>query len=148
MDLKAQCYTIGYGNRSFDELVHMLEDNSISHLVDIRRYPQSVFEHFNMEALERMLPMHDIIYKHCEGVGGMRESSYSEYMGTEEFRNSFESLLRYIRKVHGNGGKLVLMCAEKSPKGCHRHYLSMKLEENDVEVTHLVEPGQVSLLSF
>jgi uncharacterized protein (DUF488 family) len=40
------------------------------------------------------------------------------------------------------------MCAEKNPKGCHRHYLSIKIEENDVEVIHLVDSGQTSLFMY
>lgn len=145
---KTECYSIGYGNRSFNDFVRMLLQNGITNLVDIRRYPQSTFDDFNKESLERSLPLHDIIYTHCEGVGGMRDSTYVEYMGTDEFRNSFARLLNYIRKINGSDGKVVLMCAEKSPKGCHRHHLSIKLEENGVEVIHLVEPGQVSLFRF
>ncbi|AFV23033.1 hypothetical protein Mpsy_0824 [Methanolobus psychrophilus R15] len=126
----------------------MLAENRISNLVDIRRYPQSTFDDFNRESLEKSLPLHDILYIHCEGVGGMRDSTYLEYMETDEFRNCFAKLLAYIVRIHEGGGKVVLMCAEKSPKGCHRHYLSIKLEENDIEVIHLIEPGQVSLFSF
>jgi uncharacterized protein (DUF488 family) len=145
---KTQCYSIGYGNRSFDDFVRMLAQNRITNLVDIRRYPQSTFDDFNRESLERSLPLNDIIYTHCEGVGGMRDSTYIEYMGTDEFKNSFAKLLAYISNVHEEDGRVVLMCAEKSPKGCHRHYLSIKLEESEVEVIHLIEPGQVSLFSF
>lgn len=126
----------------------MLAENRISNLVDIRRYPQSTFDDFNKESLEKSLPLHNILYIHCEGVGGMRDSTYLEYMETDEFRNSFAKLLAYIVRIHEAGGKVVLMCAEKSPKGCHRHYLSIKMEENDIEVIHLIEPGQVSLFSF
>lgn len=145
---KTKCYSIGYGNRSFNDFVWKLIQNGMTNLVDIRRYPQSTFDEFNKESLEKSLPLHDIIYNHCEGVGGMRESPYVEYMGTDEFRSSFSKLLAYIAKVNEAGGKVVLMCAEKSPKGCHRHYLSIKLEENGVEVIHLIEPGQVSLFDF
>ncbi|MDP2216471.1 MAG: DUF488 domain-containing protein [Methanolobus sp.] len=145
---KTQCYSIGYGNRSFNDFVRMLAENRISNLVDIRRYPQSTFDDFNKESLEKSLPLHNILYIHCEGVGGMRDSTYLEYMETDEFRNSFAKLLAYIVRIHEAGGKVVLMCAEKSPKGCHRHYLSIKMEENDIEVIHLIEPGQVSLFSF
>ncbi|WP_235856138.1 DUF488 domain-containing protein [Methanolobus halotolerans] len=145
---KNNCYTIGYGNRSFDELLEMLLANRITDLVDIRRYPQSTFEDFNKEYLEKALPKNGIRYVHCEGVGGMRDSTYTEYMGTDEFRGDFERLQRFILRVNRDGGKIALMCAEKSPKGCHRYYLSNKLEENSVEVIHLVEPGQMSLFKF
>ncbi|MDW7731670.1 MAG: DUF488 domain-containing protein [Methanolobus sp.] len=145
---KDRCYTIGYGNRSFDEFLGMLLENGITDLVDIRRYPQSTFEEFNKESLESALPKNGIRYVHCEGVGGMRDSTYIEYMSTDEFRNGFGKLLQFIKRVNEDGGRIVLMCAEKSPKGCHRHYLSNRLEENSIEVIHLVEPGQMSLFNF
>ncbi|WP_242492602.1 DUF488 domain-containing protein [Methanolobus psychrotolerans] len=143
-----KCYTIGYGNRQPDDFISMLIENKVNYLVDIRRYPQSTFKDYNKESLESILPKNGIIYSHCEGVGGMRDSNYAEYMGTDIFKNSLEKLMNLIRKVNEENGRIVLMCAEKSPKGCHRQYLSIKLEENDVEVVHLVERGQTSLFNF
>jgi len=146
--MKCSCYTIGYGNRQLDDFIFMLLNNGITHLVDIRRYPQSTFREYDKESLENVLPKNDIIYYHCEGVGGMRDSTYVEYMDTDSFRKSMDKLMSLIRKVNLENGRIVLMCAEKSPKGCHRHYLSGKLEEKGVEVIHLVEQGQTSLFNF
>ncbi|TQD27621.1 DUF488 family protein [Methanolobus vulcani] len=143
-----KCYTIGYGNRQLDEFIFMLAKNKITHLVDIRRYPQSTFKEYDRESLEDILPKNSILYYHCEGVGGMRDSTYVEYMGTESFQNSLKKLMSLISKVNSENGRIVLMCAEKSPKGCHRHYLSNKLEENGIEVIHLVEQGQTSLFNY
>jgi uncharacterized protein (DUF488 family) len=143
-----KCYTIGYGNRQLDEFIFMLAKNKITHLVDIRRYPQSTFKEYDRESLEDILPKNSILYYHCEGVGGMRDSTYVEYMGTESFQNSLKKLISLISKVNSENGRIVLMCAEKSPKGCHRHYLSNKLEENGIEVIHLVEQGQTSLFNY
>ncbi|MDK2825288.1 MAG: hypothetical protein PWQ63_154 [Methanolobus sp.] len=143
-----KCYTIGYGNRQLDELIFMLAKNKITHLVDIRRYPQSTFKEYDRESLEDILPKNSILYYHCEGVGGMRDSTYVEYMDTESFQSSLKKLISLISKVDSENGRIVLMCAEKSPKGCHRHYLSNKLEEKGIEVIHLVEQGQTSLFNF
>ena len=143
-----KCYTIGYGNRGINDFISMLLENKITHLVDIRRYPQSTFKDYDRESLEVLLPKNRIIYSHCVGVGGMRDSTYVEYMGTKPFKTSFVKLMDHIRKVNDDGGRVVLMCAEKSPKGCHRQHLSIKLEENGVEVIHLVEWGQTSLFNF
>jgi uncharacterized protein (DUF488 family) len=126
----------------------MLTNNKITHLVDIRRYPQSTFKDYDRESLEDILPKNSILYYHCEGVGGMRDSTYVEYMGTESFQSSLKKLMSLISKVNSENGRIVLMCAEKSPKGCHRHYLSNKLEENGIEVIHLVEQGQTSLFNY
>ncbi|WP_406661164.1 DUF488 domain-containing protein [Methanolobus sp. ZRKC3] len=143
-----RCYTIGYGGRTPDEFIQMLMDNGISNLVDIRRYPHSTFEEFNGESLRDTLPKNCILYYHCEGVGGMRDSKYVEYMETDEFMQSFTRLMTLIKKINSEGQKVVLMCAEKNPKGCHRHYLSTKIEENGIEVIHLVESGQTSLFMY
>ncbi|WMW25499.1 DUF488 domain-containing protein [Methanolobus sediminis] len=143
-----KCYTIGYGNRQLDEFIFMLAKNRITHLVDIRRYPQSTFKEYDRESLEDILPKNGILYYHCEGVGGMRDSTYVEYMDTESFQSSLKKLISLISKVNSEDGRIVLMCAEKSPKGCHRHYLSNKLEEKGIEVIHLVEQGQTSLFNF
>jgi uncharacterized protein (DUF488 family) len=143
-----KCYTIGYGNRQLDEFIFMLAENKITHLVDIRRYPQSTFKEYDRESLQNVLPKSRILYYHCEGVGGMRDSTYVEYMETESFQSSLKKLISLISKVNSENGRIVLMCAEKSPKGCHRHYLSNKLEENGIEVIHLVEQGQMSLFNF
>jgi Uncharacterized conserved protein len=143
-----KCYTIGYGNRPVNDFIDMLAENKVTHLVDIRRYPQSTFKDYDKESLESILPKNGIIYSHSEGVGGMRDSTYVEYMQTDSFRASLVKLIELIREVNEAGGRVILMCAEKSPKSCHRQYLSVKLEENGVEVIHLVERGQTTLFNF
>lgn len=142
------CYTIGYGDRTLEEFISMLQNNKITHLVDIRRYPHSWMEHFDKESLQSILPKNGISYVHCTGVGGMRESSYSEYMGTEEFNNSFSRLVDFIMEVNDIDGYPVLMCAEKNPKDCHRRYLAQHLEQSGIKVIHLTEPGQIDFSSF
>ncbi|WP_342304662.1 DUF488 domain-containing protein [Methanolobus sp. ZRKC5] len=143
-----KCYTVGYGNRQVNDFIGILIENKVTYLVDIRRYPQSTFKDYDKESLESILPKNGIMYSHFEGVGGMRDSTYAEYMETDSFKSSFEKLMNLIRKVNEEGGRVILMCAEKSPNGCHRQYLSIKLEENGVEVIHLVERGQTSLFNF
>ena len=145
MGQEIRCYTIGYGNRTLDELVRMLHDNRISHLVDVRRFPQSWFEDFSKEKLEELLPAYGIAYFHCQGVGGLRESTYLEYMNTIEFKDSFSKLLEKITWVNQSKGRIVLMCAEKNPKKCHRYHLSLHLIKEGVEVIHLTESGQMNL---
>lgn len=131
-----------------DEFTGILRKNNIKYLVDIRSYPQSRREEFNKDALQNALPMYEIIYYHCPGVGGFCESTYREYMHTDAFKDSFSRLLDTINNVAGLVGEIVLMCAEKSPKDCHRYYLSMELENEGVEVIHLTESGQTSLLCW
>ncbi|WP_445474611.1 DUF488 domain-containing protein [Methanococcoides methylutens] len=148
MDEDARCYTIGYGNRSLDEFIDILKQYNLSCLVDVRSYPHSVREEFNRENLEIVLPKYNIAYSHCPGLGGLREESYTDYMRTGEFRGYFSKLISRIKEVNSNGSDVVLMCAEKNPKNCHRYKLSNELEESGIRVIHLTDPGQADLFMF
>ncbi|MEA1984922.1 MAG: DUF488 domain-containing protein [Euryarchaeota archaeon] len=145
MQSGSRCYTIGYSNRTFEDFVDVLKNSNITHLIDIRRYPHSYYEDFNKESLELSLPINEIAYYHCPGLGGFRDGAYTEYMGSEEFKNNFFRLLDKIRDINDSGSNIILMCAEKNPKNCHRYHLSKELERNGVEVVHLTEPGQTPL---
>lgn len=148
MDEDARCYTVGYGNRSLEEFIDILQQYDLSYLVDIRSYPHSVREEFNKENLEIVLPKYNIAYSHCPGLGGLREESYINYIGTDEFREYFTKLIGKIKEVNSNGSDVVLMCAEKNPKNCHRYKLSNELESSGIRVIHLTNPGQADLFSF
>ncbi|UGV39861.1 DUF488 domain-containing protein [Methanococcoides orientis] len=148
MDEDARCYTVGYGNRSLEEFIDILQQYDLSYLVDIRSYPHSVREEFNKENLEIVLPKYNIVYSHCPGLGGLREESYINYIGTDEFREYFKKLIGKIKEVNSNGSDVVLMCAEKNPKNCHRYKLSNELESSGIRVIHLTNPGQADLFSF
>ncbi|AKB85648.1 DUF488 family protein [Methanococcoides methylutens] len=148
MDEDNRCYTIGYGNRSLDEFIEILQQYGLSCLIDVRSYPHSVREEFNKENLEVVLPKYNITYSHCPGLGGLREESYTDYMRTDKFRGYFTKLIDKIIEVNSNSSGIVLMCAEKNPKGCHRYKLSNELESSGIRVIHLTDPGQADLFSF
>ncbi len=143
-----RCYTIGHSDRTFEEFIEMLHQYGIRYLIDIRSYPMSIHEQYNKENLELSFPKYHIFYHHCPGLGGMREQKYMEYSLTREFTKYFDELVRMIKKVNYSGNNIVLMCAEKSPKYCHRSELAKVLENNNIKVTHLTEPGQAELFSF
>lgn len=49
-------YTVGHANRSFEELVSMLQLAAVKTLVDVRQQPQSVrHPHFDQESLSDAL---------------------------------------------------------------------------------------------
>ena len=58
---KIPIYTIGYGNRSIEEFVELLQRYEIKFLVDIRSQPHSRFKpEFSRDALEKRLKQHHI----------------------------------------------------------------------------------------
>jgi len=64
-------------------------------------------------------------------------------MKTEMFREGIEKLLQLAKKE-----RVCIMCMEKNPKYCHRRFVSAQLETRNVEVRHILEEGQVSLMKF
>ncbi len=146
--LMNRCYTIGHSDRPFEEFIDILHQYEIRYLIDIRSYPLSIHEQYNKENLELTLPKHHLLYYHCPGLGGMREQKYMEYASTPEFKKYFDKLLKKITEASRSENNIVLMCAEKSPKHCHRSELAKVLENEDVKVIHLTEPGQADLFSF
>ncbi|MGM0770305.1 MAG: DUF488 family protein [Halobacteriota archaeon] len=148
MDKCNRCYTIGYGNRPLELFIDILQQYKLSCLIDVRSYPHSVREDFNKENLEIVLPKYNIAYSHCPGLGGLRKESYTDYMRTDEFRVYFTKLIDKIKEVNSNSSGIVLMCAEKNPKGCHRYKLSNELETSGIRMIHLTDPGQADLFSF
>ncbi len=54
-------YTIGHSTRTFDEVLSMLRNNGITHLVDVRSYPASrKFPQWNQDAIVEALPGHPL----------------------------------------------------------------------------------------
>src|SRR5262245_49222398 len=96
-----QVWTIGHSTRSAEEFVHLLLENEIRLLVDVRSYPSSRrLPHFNREDLSTFLSQHGIEYRHMPRLGGRRKPNpnsknvawinasfraYADYMETEEF---------------------------------------------------------------
>lgn len=140
------CHTIGYGNRSFEEFIGLLRKHGISHLIDVRSYPHSEREEFNAEYLMAEFPKRELKYTSCPELGGIRKIPYPEYMKTAEFEKTVSRLHSLIKKVNNENTGIALMCAEKNPRNCHRHFISQELEKRGVRMIHITEPGQTSLI--
>lgn len=141
---KAVLWTIGHSNRSVEKFSKLLEEQDVRILVDIRSFPTSKVEHFKREKMERWLPEHGVEYVWLgKELGGYRRGGYQVHMKTEMFRDGIEKLLQLAKK-----GRVCIMCMEKNPKYCHRRFVSAHLERRNVEVRHILEEGQVSLMKF
>ena len=113
-DLERRVYTIGHGNKGFDELVEILTRYEIQTLVDIRSYPQSKRNpHFNRQSLEVELPRAGIAYEWFEALGGYRKKgvgaqsahvalksqgfrNYADHMLTKAFKECIDELLSLV----------------------------------------------------
>jgi len=156
-------YTIGHSNHTIDKFIHLLENNSITTLVDVRTAPYSRYNpHFNRENLEFLLPQREMQYVYAgkylggrpsdpacyesrvlprEGTDYLHEVDYPEVMKRDWFVQGIERLLE-MADEHTTA----IMCSEENPAECHRHYLiAQYLMENhpEVDVRHIRGDGTV-----
>ena len=141
---KLRVWTIGHSNRSVEAFLELLREHSIQVLADIRSFPTSKIEHFKREEMERWLPENGIEYIWLgKELGGYRKGGYKRHMRTKLFREGIKKLLEIAKQK-----RTCIMCMEKNPKYCHRRFISAYLERKGVEVIHIIEKGQASILKF
>lgn len=145
-------YTIGYGNRSIEEFIALLQRYDIQYLVDIRSQPYSRFSpDFSQKALQQHLKQHNIGYLFMgKELGGRPKESalykddgkvvYEKLAQSEEYKQG-------IARLHDAWTKqlrVVLMCSELKPTMCHRGKLVGKtLSKQGVEIMHIDEQGEM-----
>jgi len=141
---KLRIWTIGHSNRSIGTFLELLREHSIQVLADIRSFPTSKIEHFKREEMEQWLPENGIEYVWLgKELGGYRKGGYKRHMRTKLFREGIKKLLEIAKEK-----RTCVMCMEKNPKYCHRRFLSAYLEKKGVEIIHIIEKGQASILKF
>jgi len=156
-------YTIGHSNQSLTQFIHLLEDNGIMTLVDVRSAPYSRYApHFNKETLDVALRERDIQYAFAgkflggrptdptcykkrtlpvEGADYLHEVDYPEVMKREWFRAGIGRLLEMA-----DDQTTAILCSEENPSQCHRHHLIAKYllaHHPEVKVKHIRGDGSV-----
>ena len=127
----------------------MLKAYDIAQLVDVRTIPKSRrVPQFNAESLSAALPKLGIEYAHLKTLGGLRHAKkdsintgwrntsfrgYADYMGTDEFRQGIERLLKLARTK-----RTAIMCAEAVPWRCHRSLIGDALLVRGVRVEDIM----------
>ena len=94
-----QTFTIGHSNRQWNEFTRLLEDNHVTTMVDVRRFPGSKsFPQFNKENMAKELLANNMGYRHIEKLGGRRKESAkaSEYMTIVDGKTSPLGLMQTI----------------------------------------------------
>ncbi|MGF1532941.1 MAG: DUF488 family protein [Bernardetiaceae bacterium] len=146
-------YTIGYGNRSPDELMNILQNLHIQYLVDVRSVPQARFNTaFGQQSLRLWLAEQESVrYVFMGDLLGGRPSctgcydahgkiDYQKVMQQDFFARGIERL----RVAHQKNYRLALMCAETKPERCHRSKLiGVALDLANIPLWHIDEQGQV-----
>ena len=135
---KIELCTIGYGNRKFEDFVSLLKKHKIDTVVDVRRFPKSRHPEYVKESLEQELPNFGIRYVFMGDMLGGFRGGYQKYTETRTYRDGIKRLLKLARTRN-----VVIMCLERSPKGCHRRHISKTLKNLDVRVLHIIKDDTV-----
>lgn len=142
-------WTLGHGQRSFDEYVEMLTDYDIDVVVDVRSKPLTRFTpHFNRARLHPALEELGLRYVYLgDRLGGMPDRP--EFYDAEG-HTLYAPIARAswfvdgIAQVEGLAGAhtVALTCLEEEPERCHRHMLIGKaLVDDGVAVGHIRHAG-------
>ncbi len=144
-------YTVGYGNRSIEEFVNLLQQYEIKFLIDARSHPYSRYKpEFSKEALAKRLKQYDIQYIFMGDTLGGRPDDDTCYLdGRVDYAKVREKAFyqQGISRLHTAWEKqlrFALMCSEAKPEECHRSKLiGNTLIEQQIEVAHIDETDKI-----
>lgn len=142
-------FTIGYGARTLEEFIAVLQANRIEYLIDVRSAPYSKFKpEFSKDLLQyhveraglRYLFMGDLLGGQPQGPACHSEGKvdYDKVRAQPFFQQGIERL----RKAFAQGRRAALMCSEGRPEQCHRSkLLGEALAAAGIPVCHIDEDG-------
>lgn len=135
----ADFYTLGYSGRKTEEIIAALKSRGVRTLVDIRQNPVSMYRpELSKNNLARLLEQNGIAYAHLPELGVPRDIRakaietgtrdviwewYDENVVTSFLGNNLHMFLNMFEHP------IALMCTEIDPRECHRHRLSLALEQ-------------------
>jgi uncharacterized protein (DUF488 family) len=144
---RASIFTIGYGNRTLEEFVALLQRHAIRFVIDVRSRPYSRFKpEFSKDPLEERLKQHGFQYVFLgDKLGGQPDDEACYTNGKVDYEKCREQTFfrEGIARLHTAWEKnlrIALMCSEGRPEDCHR---SMLIGANlgEIGVNHIDETG-------
>lgn len=135
---EADFFTLGYTGRKLNDIVSTLKEYKVRTLVDIRRNPVSMYRpELSKNNLAILLSGRGIGYAHLPELGVPRDiRAKAVETGTRDviwewYDKIVESFINGNLHFFLNGFEhpVALMCTEIDPHECHRHRLSLALEE-------------------
>jgi uncharacterized protein (DUF488 family) len=143
-------YTIGHSNATAERFLSLLDVHGIQAVADVRSQPYSRFNpQFNREELAASLKATGIEYIFLGHELGARSTDRSCYReGRAQYSliartPAFERGIQRVRERMENL-RVVILCAEKEPLGCHRSILIGRyLHERGCDVRHILEDGSL-----
>lgn len=143
-------YSIGHGNKSFEEFEGELRSFDIQYLIDVRTKPFSKWNpSFNQEILKYLLQGNGYTYVYMgDLIGGLPNDpscytdghiDYSKVREKDFFRKGIDRLLTAAEKEL----RVAIMCSESEPEKCHRSKLiGQELLKHNISLNHIVGIGK------
>src|ERR1051325_6204133 len=138
--------TLGYGTRSEEEMLALLDRHDIEYVVDVRSTPWSRYRpEFSQDRLARSLRAQGIRYVFMGVELGGRPDDPDCYDGEGrvdyracERRPAFREGLARLSSAWAAGHAVALLCSEGRPEDCHRTKLvAAALVKAGVDIRHI-----------
>jgi uncharacterized protein (DUF488 family) len=143
-------YSIGYGNRQWEEVQQLLSQRGCTFLIDVRSNPFSKFNpSFSKDHLSHLCSKAGIRYVFMGNTLGGKPSSDKHFDQDGKVNylllaksKEFQYGLARIITAHKKGVYVCLMCSELKPQECHRcKLIGAELKEQGIEIIHIDENG-------
>jgi predicted XRE-type DNA-binding protein len=131
--------TLGYSQKSMEDLCNSLEEARVSLLIDVRKNPRSRYRsEFNKQVLAEELEKRGIDYEHMPELGiprDMRDRAYKGEIAPSELFELYskqiltEEKLEKLESISEGNRTFAIMCTEVDPTMCHRHRIALALTE-------------------
>ena len=146
--MKPVLFTIGYENKSIDQVAEVLTRQKVKTVLDVRENPFSWKKDFRNSVLERHLTDRGFKYVHLPELGAPRTirqdlkkgKSYAVFFQqySEHLRDQQECLVKLADIVQNE--TCCLLCLEHDASKCHRGVLAgeiKRIEGNGLEIVDL-----------
>ena len=143
-------YTIGYGSRSIEEFIELLQGHKIAYLIDVRSAPYSRYKpEFSKARLANALEQHGIRYVFMgDTLGGRPDDETCYVNGKVDYKKvkataAYQHGIQRLRTAFSQQQSIVLMCSEGKPEECHRcKLIGTTLTNENIAVLHIDENGE------
>ncbi|WP_373544677.1 DUF488 family protein [Chamaesiphon sp.] len=118
-------YTFGYGNRTdYTELLECFDRNSISTLIDVRAKPHAWSPIWDGSSISNFCTDHTVKYQSLPQLGNTSGTSLWIPPDLTQARVALSQVTNLLRT-----GNVLLVCAEKNHKQCHRVEIALQLQD-------------------
>lgn len=142
--------TVGYGNRSVEDLIALVRREGVEFLIDVRSSPQSRFKpEFSGDPLGQAMRLAGIRYVFMGDTLGGRPQDPSCYENGHviydlvQQKDFFAAGIDRLLDAAAKGFQVCLLCSESRPEECHRSkMIGVALSARGVGVIHLDPHGE------